>query len=102
VSDNAPDGPLITSIKVKIFIVAQRFNLVEASVLAPSFSLTKDSPVATSAFITSDGLVTVTFDKDITISQDIYNLTSENDGLKYFKLTMLPNPINLDELGFET
>lgn len=41
----------------------------------------------------------VKFDRNIFLSPEVYNLTSDNDGAKYFKLTLIVNHANLAEFA---
>jgi len=62
----------------------------------PKLAVTSSSPVITKTSITSGGLGEIRFDRDIFIEPEVYNLTSENDGPKYFNLTLIVNPDNVE------
>ena len=57
----------------------------------------KKSPVILKSAISLGGTATIEFSRDIYLPKDIYNLTSENGGWKYFNITFVVHEANLQE-----
>ena len=43
-----------------------------------------------------DGTATIEFSRDIFVPKEIYNMTSENGGYKYFNVTFVVHEANLE------
>jgi hypothetical protein len=51
------------------------------------------------ANISQVGIMNITFDKPVKLPAAIFNLTSENDGPRFFNISFIPNPVNLQQLN---
>ena len=58
--------------------------------------MTKESPVILKSALLMEGTATIEFNRDIYLPKDIYNLTSENGGEKYFNVTLVIHEANLE------
>jgi hypothetical protein len=63
-------------------------------------NITSDSPIITKSKFDRAGLADIYFNKDVLVPSFFFNLTSENEGPKYFNVTLIVNEANL--LEFES
>jgi hypothetical protein len=59
--------------------------------------ITQESPVILKSVLLMEGTAKIEFNRDIYLPKEIYNLTSENGGEKYFNVTLVMHEANLEE-----
>jgi len=95
INDNDPKEPMNFSFKVKIEVVAKKFEGVVQKSVSKSFEQ-PTGPKVIKASIDAAGNVNINFSKNILVPSTFYNLTSENEGPTYFNVTLIVAPQNLE------